>query len=162
MKSPTDVLVERLSALPHGQQGRIAELAGLAPETLSRYRRQNRKIKINPRLSQLEALAETLGRPISWLLCEDDGSEAESNVQEIPEDVRAMSEWILSFPEPARVKLAEFVDLFFANWQQRQNADGTMPSRLGKVLNIFLPRESSEGTVAPGGEDPGPKRKKRA
>jgi transcriptional regulator with XRE-family HTH domain len=64
MKKAGQVLAERLEALPHGEQGRVAGLAGIHPGTMSRYRKAAKEGKVaplpNPRLSQLEDVAEAL------------------------------------------------------------------------------------------------------
>jgi transcriptional regulator with XRE-family HTH domain len=61
------VLASRLRALPHGAQKRLAELAGLSEETLSRWR----TMKGNPRLTELEALADAMAVSVGYLLLED-------------------------------------------------------------------------------------------
>lgn len=118
----------------------------------------------------LDEMAESSGRSVSnlgahaigtWLR---HGGEAPAPPPEpeIPFKVRQLAEMILSMPTAAQAKFAEFADLFFANWSERQNDDGTMPSRLGKVQNILLAGLDSEGTRAPDGEDPTRKRRKPA
>jgi len=66
------VLARRLKdTLPWGSQKRIAELAGLTAETVTRWK----KGQGNPRLSELEAFAAALEVSLCWLV--DDGAPAE-------------------------------------------------------------------------------------
>jgi transcriptional regulator with XRE-family HTH domain len=58
------VFASRLRGLPHGTRGRVAELTGVAPDTMSRWRQGLG----TPNLAELEALAETLGVSIAWLI----------------------------------------------------------------------------------------------
>jgi transcriptional regulator with XRE-family HTH domain len=63
----TRVLASRLQALPRGTQKRLAELAKLSEQTLSRWRRGNG----NPNLRQLEALASAMSVSLNYLLFKD-------------------------------------------------------------------------------------------
>lgn len=58
------VLASRLSGLPRGAQRRLAELAGLSPETVSRWKSG----RGNPRLAELEALADAMGVSVAHLV----------------------------------------------------------------------------------------------
>lgn len=122
--------------------------------------------------SALDEMAESSGRSVSnlgahaigtWLR---HGGEAPAPVPppepEIPFKVRQLAEMILSLPRAAQAKFAEFADLFFANWSERQNSDGTMPSRLGKVQNILLAELDTADKAARGAADPARKKQKPA
>jgi len=61
------VLAGRVRGLPRGTQARVAELAGLRAETITRWKGG----KGNPRLTELEALAASLDVSIAWLITED-------------------------------------------------------------------------------------------
>lgn len=63
--------------------------------------------------------------------------------------VTLLAREIMSMPAPARAKFAEFTDMFFANWSARQNADGTMSTRLGTVANIVREGQDSGGNTPP-------------
>ena len=61
------VLAGRVRALPRGTQARVAELAGLRAESVSRWKMGAG----NPRLTELEAFAASLGVSLAWLVTAD-------------------------------------------------------------------------------------------
>ncbi len=61
------VLAARVRGLPRGTQVRLAHLAGLTQETVSRWKKGTG----NPRLSQLETFAEAMGVSVRWLITMD-------------------------------------------------------------------------------------------
>ena len=61
------MLAARVRDLPRGTQARIAELAGLRAETITRWK----KGQGNPKLSELEAFAAAMGVSIRWLVTMD-------------------------------------------------------------------------------------------
>lgn len=71
-KSPEEVLRQRLRAIPHGENGRVAREAGVAEETLSRWKgRGGDQTPINPDLLTLQGLARALRVPLVALFEEE-------------------------------------------------------------------------------------------
>ncbi len=67
-----EVLAARVRALPRGTQKRVAELAGLRAETITRWK----KGRGNPKLSELEAFAAAMDVSIRWLVTTDGPEES--------------------------------------------------------------------------------------
>jgi transcriptional regulator with XRE-family HTH domain len=65
-----EILAARVRGLPRGTQARVAELAGLRAETITRWKGG----RGNPRLTDLEAFAASLDVSVAWLIT-DDGPE---------------------------------------------------------------------------------------
>jgi len=65
------VLALRLHGLPRGAQRRLAELAGLSPETVSRWKAG----RGNPRQAELEALADAMGVSVAHLVSSESTEE---------------------------------------------------------------------------------------
>lgn len=68
-KDPEEILRARIKAVPRGQQGRVAELAGVGAAVFSRWRKGER---INAQLDTLKRLADALGLPFTDLFREPD------------------------------------------------------------------------------------------
>jgi transcriptional regulator with XRE-family HTH domain len=73
-KSPEEVLLERMKSVKPGQQGIVAELAGITPNHYSRV--INGKVPFNPGLDVLKGMAAALGMTLAELFTDPDDGHA--------------------------------------------------------------------------------------